>query len=107
MEADRIQPPQSQGPSEASDAASTHTRLQRFVGKDHRSLGVLASLLEEHSTVWQDSSALDALADGARRDFFRFEDDGQVRAWFDGEIHSDALSCPPCSSGPYLADSLA
>ncbi|EXJ80875.1 hypothetical protein A1O3_07162 [Capronia epimyces CBS 606.96] len=52
------------------------------MGKDHRSLRALASLLEEYATVWQGSSPFDTLADGAETEFFQFEED-QVRVWLD------------------------
>ncbi|RDL37704.1 uncharacterized protein BP5553_05137 [Venustampulla echinocandica] len=63
---------------------TTQERLQRLIGKDHRELGALASLLEEYATVWQGSSAFDKLAEGAEADFFLFEED-QVRPWVEGE----------------------
>ncbi|THC98759.1 hypothetical protein EYZ11_001738 [Aspergillus tanneri] len=73
-----------QPPLPASDnvGGTTYERLQRLVGKDHRSLRALASLLEEYAAAWQGSSAFDKLAEGAEADFFLFEED-QVRAWVD------------------------
>lgn len=100
VEVGGIQPPP-QGSSDPSDA-STHARLQRLVGRDHQSLSVLASLLEEHAAAWQDSSAFDALADGAQRDYFQLED-GQVRAWFDGQCKfGDVLCVCPYLLTPWI-----
>ena len=53
------------------------------MGRDHSSLGAVASLLEEYAAVWQGSRAFDKLGEGTELSFFRFEED-QIRAWIDG-----------------------
>lgn len=66
------------------NSGTTHERLQRLVGKDRRSLRLLASLLEECAGAWHDSSAFDRLSEGAAAEFAVFNE-GQLRIWVDGE----------------------
>ena len=66
---------------------TTRERLQRLAGRDHQSLGPLASLLEEYHTAWHGSSAFDKLSEGAEADFFLFEEN-KTRTWIDGMCSS-------------------
>ncbi len=73
-----------------------------MIGRDHPSLKSIASLLEEHSTVWHGNSAFDKLAENAEADFFLFDED-QVRPWVDGERRHVLVPCFSMLTLPLIA----